>query len=209
MSEMDQLNQSIVLLRKGGDEKITTLASVKRFQWLGLLLALVGLLGASFGEYANREQFWQSYLLAYLFWLQLPLGCLGLVMLHHLVGGRWSALIRRLMETGAMTLPLMVLLFIPLLFGLTRLYPWANAEHVAQSELLQQKTAWLNLPFFLGRAVLYFAVWLTLAVLLNRWSLAQDQTGDSALAPRMRRLSAVGMILYMLKIGRASCRERV
>ena len=200
MSELDQLNQPIVLRRESvhSGAKITTLASVKRFQWLGLLLALVGLLGASFGEYINQEQFWQSYLLAYIFWLQLPLGCLGLVMLHHLVGGRWSALIRRLMETGAMTLPLMALLFIPLLFGLTTLYPWANAEHVAQSELLQQKTAWLNLPFFLGRALLYFAVWLTLVLLLNRWSLAQDQTADPTLAQRMRRLSAVGMILYML-----------
>ncbi len=119
-------------------------------------------------------------------------------MLHHLVGGRWSAMIRRLLETGAMTLPLMAMLFLPLLFGLTTLYPWANAEHVQQSELLQQKTVWLNIPFFLGRSALYFIVWITLAFLFNRWSLAQDRTGDPQLAVRMRRLSAIGMILFML-----------
>ena len=177
---------------------ITSAASVRRLQSRGLLVGLVGLALAVVGAFLNLEQFWRSYLLAYVFWLEIALGCLGLVMLHHLVGGRWSALIRRLMETGAMTLPLMAFLLIPLLFGLKTLYPWTNGALVAQSTLLQGKTAYLNLPFFIGRAVFYFVVWLSLAYLLNRWSLAQDSTGDPHLATRMRRLSALGMILYML-----------
>jgi hypothetical protein len=119
-------------------------------------------------------------------------------MLHHLVGGRWSALVRRLMETGATTLPLMALLFLPLLFGATTLYPWANSEEISHSAILQAKSSYLNLPFFIGRAALYFVVWLALAYFLNRWSLEQDRTGEPHLAGRMRRLSALGMILYML-----------
>lgn len=193
---MSQIDQPILL------GNFTPALSVKRWQPLALGVGLVGLAGALLGFYLDPAQFWRAYLLAYTFWLELALGCLGLVLLHHLVGGRWSALIRRLMETGAMTLPLLALLWLPLLLGLTTLYPWTDAEHVAHSELLQNKAGYLNLPFFIGRAVLYFAVWLTLAYLLNRWSLAQDQSANqqqaAALAARLRRLSALGMILFML-----------
>src|SRR3954469_20086267 len=135
-------------------------ASLKRLQRLGLLVGLVGLALAVVGAFLNPEQFWRSYLLAYTFWLEIGLGCLGMLMLHHLVGGRWSALIRRLMETGAMTLPLMALLFIPLLFGLTTLYPWTNPAQVQHNIGLQNKTAYLNVPFFIARAALYFVIWL-------------------------------------------------
>lgn len=174
--------------------------SLNRLQRLSVVMALVGLVAALAGAFLDREQFWQSYLLAYSFWLHIALGCLGVVMLHHLVGGRWSAMIRRLMEAGAMTLPLMAVLFIPLLFGLTTLYPWTDSAHVAESELLQHKAAYLNIPFFVLRAALYFMVWLGLAFLLRRWSLEQDRTGEPGPARRMRRLSAVGMILYVLAV---------
>jgi len=176
----------------------TPTTSFQRGSVLAIVLGLLGLAAAIYGAMLDLDQFWQAYLLAYVFWLEIALGCLGLLMLHHLVGGRWSALIRRLLETGAMTLPLLALLFIPLILGMITLYPWMNAEHVQQSTLLQQKTGWLNVPFFLARSALYFAVWITLALLFNRWSLAQDRTGDAKFARWMRRLSAVGMILYMV-----------
>lgn len=180
----------------------TSTSTFKRWQTPALTLGLVGLVLALVGAFLNQTQFWQSYLLAYVFWLEAGLGCLGLLMLHHLVGGRWSGLIRRLLETGAMTLPLLALLFIPLVIGMNTLYPWLNAEHVQQSELLQQKTGWLNGPFFLGRSAFYFLIWITLALLFNRWSLAQDRAQGTAEAAkfttRMHRLSAVGMILYVL-----------
>ena len=171
---------------------------ISSLQRPALAVALVGLALAVVGAVLDWEQFWRSYLLAYVFWWHLALGCLGLVMLHHLVGGRWSAMVRRLLETGAMTLPLLTLLFVPLLLGLTTLYPWTDPEVVGHSELLQNKTPYLNLLFFLTRTVLYFAVWVTLAYLLSRWSLEQDRTAAPHLALRMRRLSAGGMILYMV-----------
>lgn len=171
---------------------------LKRWQRPALIVGLVGLVGAVAGAVLDLQQFWLSYLLAYIFWLELALGCLGLVMLHHLVGGRWSLAIRRLMEAGAMTLPGLALLFIPLLLGLNRLYIWTDPAYMAQSELLMHKRIYLNLPFFLGRAVIYFAVWIGLAYLLSRWSLEQDRTGEPGLSRRMRRLSGIGMILYVV-----------
>ena len=179
-----------------------TATQLSRVQKPSLIIGGPALVVAVIGGVFNLNQFWQSYLLAFTFWLHLGLGCLGLLMLHHLVGGRWSYVIQRLLETGALTLPLMAILFIPLIFGMSSLYPWTDSEHVAHSELLTHKSSYLNTPFFLGRAILYWLVWVGLAYLLNRWSLAQDQTDDPALAvrlaSRMRRLSAIGIILFML-----------
>jgi hypothetical protein len=174
------------------------LRQLNRLQRPSLIIGLVGLVLAIVGAFLNLQQFWQSYLLAYIFWLEIALGCLAVVMLHHLVGGRWSFVIRRLMETGAMTLPLMALLFMPLLFGLNQLYTWTDPNQVAQSELLSHKSVYLNIPFFLSRTVVYFLIWIGLAYLLNRWSLAQDRTGELGLATRMRRLSGLGMVLYLV-----------
>ncbi|HEX9924039.1 MAG TPA: hypothetical protein VGD99_15390 [Anaerolineae bacterium] len=171
---------------------------LSRIQRPSLIIGLAGLVLAGAGALLDLEQFWQSYLLAYIFWLEIALGCLGMVMLHHVAGGRWSFVIRRLMETGAMTLPLLAVLFIPLLIGLTRLYPWTDPALVAQSELLQHKSVYLNIPFFIVRAVIYFTVWSGLAYLLNRWSLRQDETGEPGLSSRLRRLSAIGLILYFV-----------
>lgn len=171
---------------------------LNRIQRPSLIIGLVGLVLAVAGAVLDLEQFWQSYLLAYIFWLEVALGCLGLVMLHHVAGGRWSFAIRRLMETGAMTLPLLAVLFIPLLIGLTRLYPWTDPARVVQSELLQHKSVYLNIPFFIIRALIYFMVWSGLAYLLNRWSLQQDETGGSGLSSRLRRLSAIGLMLYFV-----------
>jgi hypothetical protein len=181
-----------------GHDRNAAPSSLSRWQrplWLGALVALVV---AGLGAYLDLTQFWRSYLLAYLYWLALSLGCLGMVMLHHVAGGRWSAHIRRLMEAGAMTLPLMAVLFVPLLVGLRTLYPWSNPEVVAESELVANKALYLNVPFFVGRAVFYFAGWLGLAILLNRWSMAQDRTGEARWGTRLCRLSAVGLVFYVL-----------
>ncbi len=182
----------------------TTPSSLARLQRPALLIALVGVVLAGVGAWLDLTQFWRSYLIAYLFWLQIGLGCLGMVMLHHLAGGRWSALIRRIMEAGALALVPLAVLFLPILIGLPSIYPWADADFLAHSEVVQQKAAYLNVPFFVGRAAVYWVVWLGLALLLRRWSLAQDRTGDPALTTRLRRLSAAGIILYMLSATWAS-----
>jgi hypothetical protein len=152
------------------------------------------------GALMNPQQFFRSYLTAYVFWIGIPLGCLALLMLHHLVGGGWGFVIQRLLEAGVQTLPAMAVLFVPLLFGLPDLYPWARPETVAGDALLQHKTQYLNPPFFIARAVFFFAVWILVGRLLIRWSLEQDRTGAVNLTERLQRLSGPGLVLYGLTI---------
>lgn len=149
-------------------------------------------------------QFFRSYLFAYVFWIGIPLGSLAFIMLHHLTGGRWGFGIRRLLEACSRTLPLMTLLFLPLPLGLARLYLWAQPAAVAADSMLQYKRPYLNVPFFLARAVFYFLVWLGLSYLLNRWSHDQDRVGELDSQRRLRALSAPGLIAYGLTVTLAS-----
>jgi len=171
----------------------TQLDRIKR---RALVVGVVSLALCIVGAFFSREQFFRSYLLGYLFWMGLTLGCLALLMLHYLVGGAWGFVIRRSLESGTRLFPLMGLLFVPLLFSLPDLYLWARPEAVAGDEILHHKSLYLNFPFFLIRAVVYFAVWTGVAYFLNRWSLEQDGTGDSALIRRLQFLSGPGLVLY-------------
>jgi hypothetical protein len=158
--------------------------------------------------FLNPAQFFHAYLMAYLFWLGIALGGLAIVMLHHLVGGTWGALIQRILEAATRTLPLMVLLFLPLLFGLRHLYSWAQPEVVASDVILQHKSAYLNVPFFILRAVFYFLVWSVLAYFLNRWSQQHERLHEQPVQlrvrRRLRRLSAPGLGIYALTLTFAS-----
>jgi len=109
-------------------------------------------------------------------------------------------MIQRVLEAAIQTLPLMALLFIPLLFGLADLYVWARPEVVAAASLLQQKAGYLNVPFFIIRAAAYFLVWIVLGRLLTRWSLEQDRTADDTLTQKLQRLSGPGLVLYGLTV---------
>ncbi len=167
---------------------------LRRVQRAGLSAGVValGLCGA--GALTSPAQFLRSYLVAYLFWFGIALGCLVILMIHHIAGGAWGAVIRRVLESGTRTLPLMALLFLPLAFGLGSLYEWARPEAVAHDALLQHNRPYLNVPFFLGRTVFYFVVWLTIARFLNRWSIEQDAAADPAVGRRLDLLSRGGLV---------------
>ena len=159
---------------------------------------IVGIAGAALAAVSfafDRQQFLRSYLFAYLYWTGMALGCLAVLLMHHVVGGKWGMLIRRLCEAGARTLPFMAVLMLPIAFGMSVLYVWARPEAASDANI-QSKAAYLNVPFFLGRAVFYFAIWFLYSHLLSKWSRAQDSRGDERLIAKMRSLSAPGLVVF-------------
>jgi hypothetical protein len=179
-------------------------ASYDRLQKTALGAAAAGIvLCVVFGIF-SPGQFFQSYLFAFVFWIMVPVGCLGILMMHHLTGGWWGYPIRRLLEAASRTFALMAVLFLPLLFGLSRLYPWARPEEVNADPILRYKRPYMNPGFFLGRTIAYFLIWFVLAFLVNRWSERQDRTADPALAGRMEFMSGPGLILWGLAVTYAS-----
>jgi len=183
------------------DAAIPWLAGLQRRM---LIVGGVGALVSLVGALVESRQFFQSYLMAYMLWLGVTLGCLALGMVHQLTGGAWGVLIRRPIGAATRVLPVMTALFVPVLLGMSSLYPWTDANLVAHDPVLQHKRPYLNTPFFLVRAAVYFLVWNALTYLLNAWSLEQDRNPDPQLARRMQKLSAVGLLAYGLTITFAS-----
>jgi hypothetical protein len=164
---------------------------------IGAVVCLLGLV-------LNPAQFFRSYLTTYLLLLAVALGSLALAMVHQVSGGAWGVVIRRVLGAATRTLPLLTILFIPIVAGMRYLYPWTDAAAVAQDAVLQWKQPYLNVPFFLVRAGIYFGAWNAIVFLLNKWSLEQDETGDPLMAKRMQKLAAAGLLAYGLTITFAS-----
>jgi hypothetical protein len=175
-----------------------------KIRFVSLIVGVAGLAIAATVWVFHPEQFFRSYLVGYLLWIGISLGSLSLLMLHHMVGGRWGFVIRRILEAATRTLPLMLVLFLPLLLGLDFLYEWARPEEVAHDEILQHKAPYLNVPFFVIRAGLYFAVWIGLSFFLSKLSGQQDQENSEKLQSRFRSFSAPGIGLYALTVTFAS-----
>jgi hypothetical protein len=163
----------------------------------GIVLSVVGF-------FVNHEQFFRSWLYAWMFCLGIALGALGMVMLQHLVIGEWGLLIRRIGEAAGMTLPVLLVLGLPLALGMGHLFPWARHDEVAADPVLAHRRPFFNGAWVLARALVYFAVWILLAWRLRAISLRMDDDPTDARMAALRRWSAAGMVLYFLTMSSAA-----
>ncbi len=175
-----------------------------RFRSRALIVGIAGLALCGIGAIFDAPQFFRSYLLAFVFWIGIALGCLAILMLQHMSGGAWGIVIRRVLEAATRTFPILAALFVPVALGIPFIYEWANAAAVEASLVLKHKHAYLNIPFFIGRAIFYFAVWNLVSYLLNKWSREQDLTGERDLTRKLQGLSGPGLVLYGLTVTFAS-----
>ena len=180
---------------------------------VGMLFGFLSLLFAI--TPGTREQFFHSYLLGFMLWLGITLGSMAFLMIQHLTGGMWGMVIRRQLEAAIKTLPLMAVLFIPIIVGIPHLYGgdskhhgWLNATKsdghlydLSQEYMTRAGTPqFLFLNGYIGRAVAYFAIWIIIASFLTRWSTEQDSPPVQNLSPRFRKIAAPGLILYAFTI---------
>jgi hypothetical protein len=169
-----------------------------RLPLIGAVSALLGAVACAILGAANPKQFFFSWLVSFLFFLSLALGALFFVLIQYAAQGGWGIVLRRIGETIFTTIPVMAVLFVPLLFGLHDLYEWSHHEAVEQDALLRWKAPYLNVPFFLIRAALYFGIWSFIAVLYYRGSRGQDVTGDPGVSARLRRFAGPAIIVLAL-----------
>jgi hypothetical protein len=188
---------------------MTTLPAARRAELERLLLPAAGVGAAAFvvcviGAFFSPAQFFRAYLSAYLFYLGIAHGCFAILMLYYLTGGAWGFLIRRILEAGMRTMPLLAILFAPVAWGVGYLYPWARPEEVAAQPGLQHKEIYLNPGFFWFRAALFFVIWVFIVYLLSVWSRREDETGDPRYSRLLVRLSGPGLAVYGITITFAS-----
>lgn len=167
-------------------------------------VAAIGWLLLIAGLFVDHERLFRSYLLNYVFCLTFLIGALFFVMVEHAAGSTWSVVVRRVGESVMMVIPIAGIFFVPLVFDLPALYEWSHHSVVANDPVLQAKAAYLNAPFFVIRAVIYFAIWSFLAIKLWRWSTAQDSDRDFSYTAKSRRLSAFGLLLLTITFSLAA-----
>jgi hypothetical protein len=174
---------------------------VKTIQQRSLLVGLVFGVIAAVGAWIQPAQFFRAYLIGFMAWLGITLGSMAILMLRHLTKGAWGMVIRRILGAAMRCVPLMAVLFVPLLFGLPKLYIWARPlDTITDKHLrehLQELTkSYLSVNGFIIRAVIYFAIWNLLSFLLTKWSAEQDHPPMRDNSGRFKALSGPGLILY-------------
>ena len=174
------------------------------FLVVGAVLAFLMGSGAGYGGLVHVLR---SYLVGFFFVTGVAVGSLAWLCLGHMTGGAWAVTSRRLFEAATRTIPLCALMFIPVAVSLfvhehvsgghnVSVYEWSDPAALAGDEALQHKSIYLNAPFFIVRAVVYFAIWFGFATLLSRWSAQQDHTGDPRVRRRLQDVSGPGILLF-------------
>jgi hypothetical protein len=171
-----------------------------RMQQRSLVIGLVFSVICAALAFKWSEEFFRAYLLAYIFWLGISLGSLVVLMIAHVSGGNWAIVIRRQLEAAANVLPLMAVLFLPIIAGMKHLYVWTHPESFpGDKQLARISHVWMTSNGFVVRAVIYFVIWIALAYLLTRASAAQDKAPVGQKMP-FNRISGPGLILFALSV---------
>jgi len=172
-------------------------SDLRQWRSRALIAGILGTVVSAAGFFAaGPSQFYRSYLWSYIFIVALAIGPLAWLMLQFVTGGAWGLVIRRACEAATRTLPLVLVMFLPVVIGINNLYPWPHAALVKADPLLQHKAPYLNVPFFLGRAAFYFAGWLFLAWWFNRWSLEEDREGHERVHGKMSGMAGPGLLFW-------------
>lgn len=173
---------------------------VNRVKSGALAAALIGLLGCGWTFAHHSPAFFQAYLVAWIYWSAIALGCLALLMLHNLTGGEWGQVARPIFVAGARSIWLMGIMFIPIAAGLKHLYPWMDLDTMHASHHLEHKIVYLNRNFFIIRAAVYFALWSLLAWRIEAWLKKVEIEGQEGLRRGLQRRSAGGILLMFFTV---------
>ena len=187
---------------------------VKTIGQRALIVGVVFSLGAIALAFTRPEEFYRGYLLGYMDWLGIALGSMAIVMIRHLTGGGWGTVIRRILGAAMRTLPILAILFIPIIIAVLQgqMYPWLKPldattdphirEHLHKNEFI--KGAYLNSTGFIIRAIIYIAIWNLLSFLLSLWSKQTDRPNAPDNTDKFKAVAGPGLILYGFTISFAA-----
>ena len=177
-------------------------------------VGVIGLAATAAGGALDGRRALFAYLAAFVYWVGIAAAAMIFLMANEAANSKWYIVVRRLLETIPAAFTVLAVLFIPIALGMGRIFPWvdpmaamhapiqpwAHGEGPLAIHLWEHRHPWMNAPFFLIRAVVYFAIWMGVAMLLRGWSLAQDRTGAPELKLKMRRLAAGGLPFVALAL---------
>ena len=167
-----------------------------RVERWSLIAGIVGAIACIIGAIIYpADHFLRAYLVGFMFWLGITLGSLAIVCLIHVTTAQWGFAVRRILEAAARNISLLTLLFIPLMVGVTRLYPWAQPG-ADRDFLTRLQRPYLNPTMWIVRAIIYFIAWNVCAWALSRWSWRQDAPPDRAYRRRFQTFAGATLGIY-------------
>ena len=175
-----------------------------------LTVGLVGLVASAVGFLTDLEQSLYSYLVSFVFFTGIGLASVFMVLFHHITKSKWGIVIRRIPETFGSNLKWWALAFLPIFGGMTILYHhWTDASLFDPTSdnfdyIVAKKEAYLNIPFFIIRQVIYFLIWGYVGHKLYKASIELEITGNWGITNLMRKISAPAIPLFALSIAFAS-----
>jgi hypothetical protein len=182
---------------------------VKTISQRSLIVGVVFGIVAVIIAFIRPDEFYRAYLLGFMAWLGVALGSMAILMIRHLTGGGWGMVIRRILGAAMRTVPLLALLFIPIILGMHKLYIWARPLDPIQDKHLREHLqditkTYLTTNGFIVRAVFYFAIWNLLSFLLTKWSKQTDNANTPDNTGRFKAVAGPGLILYGFTISFAA-----
>ena len=152
-----------------------------------------------FHQLSNKP--WAAFYVAAFFFFMISLGVLAFYAIQRAAQAGWSPVLYRVMEgITAYLLPGGIVIIVILALSgmhLNHLFIWMDPEVVAHDELIAGKTGYLNVPFFLVRAVLFLLGWTTYRYFSRKFSLAQDQSDNISNHKKNFRISAAFLVFFI------------
>ena len=176
-------------------KNFTAPAMLTEVRTIALFAGLIGAVGLVIAGFLNFQEFLRGYLVAYIYVLGLSLGGMALLMTGHLTGGNWWMLGRRIFEAAVRCIPILAILFLPILLGAKKLYSWMTTDP-STDKMLSMKAWWLNYHWWVGRAIIYFVLWIGFSIFLTRLSWQQDESASPGIWRTLKALSGLGILVW-------------
>ncbi len=176
--------------------------NLKKNLAIAAAIGLLALLWGVFISQAPSSRIWANLWMNAIMFLFLGLGALFFWTVNVLGESTWQINIQRILESMALTIPFALILFIIAFPGLTHIFEWTDTEHL--DRVLQEKTAYLNIPFWILRLAIYFIFWSFFAIYLRRISINNDFKPGENYLKRVRSTSGWFMVFFAISSSMAA-----
>ena len=172
----------------------------KNLGTIGIILLIAGIALGVTGYLTDPSRAAFSYLTSFIYLVCIGIGSLFLVSLEYAAGAVWSVPFRRISEFLAASVPFFIILVIPLFFSMHDLFIWTNPVAVAHDKVLQLRSTYLNIPFFVIRDIIIFLIWTAFYFIIIKNSRKQDVSADQKLTTKNIKFSIAFIVVFAFTI---------
>ena len=151
----------------------------RNFKIITLMLIAIGAVTIIIGLITDRQTTWANWLIVNYYFFSIAMGGAFFFVIQSISQSGWSSAFKHVSEALMSYVPFAALFFLLLWFGVNDLYQWSHKETAALDPIIQHKSAFLNIPFFFARMIMYFLLWIVFIRKLRQISLREDLADPS------------------------------